>query len=121
MGRGNEPRSDQSASGGEGGSGQNHANPEATECNASVPVQERHGRCTAPHQDVRRLHHLLPERSVMQRVHRSDPPKQECPEHPRSRPFQPFLPDAVVLQQVRVCGALLHQGVDGEAGCPRRG
>lgn len=69
MGGGNERRSDKGAPGSERSSEQNPANPKATKCNASVPVPERNGRCTATHQDVCRIHDLLPEWGFMQHVH----------------------------------------------------
>lgn len=97
MGGGDEPGCDQSAPGSAGSSDQGLPNPKAAQCDATIPVQECHGGGSTPHQNVCGIHHLLPERGIVQHVHRFDPPSQKCPACPHPCQIQPLLPNALVL------------------------
>jgi hypothetical protein len=104
-----------------GDAGAGGADPPSPQRDPAAAVPGRDGGRAAAHKNVRWLHDVLPERGVVQRVHRPHTPHQKREARPHPRPLQPLLPDAVVLQQAGVCGAVVRQGVDGAAGRPGRG
>ena len=121
LGSGYERGGDKGAHGGACSARAHHQHTETAQRAAAAAVPGRDGGGAAAHPHVRWVHDLLPERRVLQRVHRPDTAVKKRAAHARARALQPLLPDAMVLQQARVRGAVVRQGVDGAAGRPGRG